>query len=425
MKKRMISDWQSQIREMILKSVSPSQKKLSRQMIDWREAAAHLGAVASQPNRFDRMPEQSEAGIIDVVDVFCGCGGTSAGFKILSGLQPFYRLAGAIDINLEAGNSYERNLGIRPLHSDLAKIVRSKSGIAEIRKKFGLTGKRPLVLVGCAPCQGFSAHRKKDKRVDPRNSLVVDFAVMAVSLRPDVVVMENVPELLTGKYRSLYDAAEEKLLAAGYSVQSHLVNMAEYGVPQKRIRAVVLAFKAPFRMPRGHLNQNGYVSVRSAIGDLPKLVPGTPCPSDSFHVTASHRPSTISVIRQVPKDGGSRPKGVGPRCLDKVNGFYDVYGRLRWNDPAITITAYARNPASGRYVHPEQNRGLSAREAAVLQGFPRWYEFTGSFDEWFSQIGNAVPPMYAVRLAAHILGELAEIKGNNSTRINVYKATHE
>jgi DNA (cytosine-5)-methyltransferase 1 len=108
----------------------------------------------------------------------------------------------------------------------------------------------------------------------------------------------------------------------------------------------------------------------------------------------------------IPKDGGSRPTGVGPKCLDRVRGFYDVYGRLAWDRPAITITHYARNPASGRYVHPEQDRGLTIREAALLQSFPKGFQFCGGFDSVFKQIGEAVPPRFAAAVASSCVIEL-------------------
>jgi DNA (cytosine-5)-methyltransferase 1 len=125
-----------------------------------------------------------------------------------------------------------------------------------------------------------------------------------------------------------------------------------------------------------------------------------------MHRSAAHRKTTIDVIKAIPKNGGSRPNGVGPKCLQDFKGFADVYGRLAWDRPAITITHYARNPASGRFVHPEQNRGLTMREAARLQSFPDGFEFTGGFDDIFRQIGEAVPPLLSLSVAASTLAAL-------------------
>jgi hypothetical protein len=115
-----------------------------------------------------------------------------------------------------------------------------------------------------------------------------------------------------------------------------------------------------------------------------------------MHETSRHRQSTLEILRRVPRDGGSRPAGVGPACLDRTKGVHggytDVYGRLAWSGPAPTITARCRTPSCGRFTHPEQDRGLTAREAALLQTFPSDWQFSGPFDDRYKQIGNAVPP---------------------------------
>ena len=146
--------------------------------------------------------------------------------------------------------------------------------------------------------------------------------------------------------------------------------------------------------------------MREAIAYLPAVAAGVASPDDPLHKSASHKQSTIDVIKQVPHDGGNRPAGVGPKCLDKIKGFSDVYGRLFWDKPSITITHYARNPASGRYIHPEQDRGLTAREAAILQSFPYGFEFCGKSDDIYRQIGEAVPPMLSSAIAASVITEL-------------------
>jgi len=388
---------------------------------DWRSVARALGRAAIEPHHFHKRPSPVEDALFDVVDVFSGCGGTSGGFAGISQLAPFYRLAGAIEIDADANLSYLKNFGVKPLQRNVALLAQDRNGLKNLPAILGLRPGRPLVLIGCAPCQGFSAHRKKDNRVDSRNSLVTDFAVLAASLKPEVIVIENVPELLSGKHRPLFDTAERLLKKNGYVVKAQVVNMAEFGLPQKRMRALALAFRGPFEMPVGFLPPDQFVTVKETIGTLPMIKAGEICSADPMHVTARHRESTIAVIKRVPKDGGSRPKGVGPKCLDKVKGFSDVYGRLRWDQPAITITGYARNPASGRYVHPEQNRGLSIRETALLQGFPKWYEFLGTFDNRYSQIGNAVPPLFATHIAAHILGELARAEPESGRAPNEAK----
>ena len=192
----------------------------------------------------------------------------------------------------------------------------------------------------------------------------------------------------------------------GYIVKQNIYNAAIFGVPQERFRSIVIGMKKEFLMPTGYYSPDQYRTVRDAIGHLPKVEAGEVCASDPMHKSAAHKKSTIDVIKQVPHDGGNRPIGVGPACLDKTKGFSDVYGRLSWDKPAITITHYARNPASGRYTHPEQDRGLTAREAALLQSFPTGFEFTGKSDDVYRQVGEAVPPLLAAGVAVNVLIEL-------------------
>lgn len=232
------------------------------------------------------------------------------------------------------------------------------------------------------------------------------FASIAAELNPAAIVMENVPEMLSSKYWKHYNEAETLLRKNGYVVKQSIYNAAAFGVPQERFRSLVIAMKKDFLLPDELLGPKEYFNVREAIGQFPEIQPGMTHPDDELHRCAGHNPTTISTIKAVPKNGGSRPAGVGPACLDKVKGFYDVYGRLFWNKPAITITHYSRNPASGRFTHPEQDRGLTAREAATLQSFPRGFQFRGSFDSIFRQIGEAVPPLFSTAVASKLLVEL-------------------
>jgi DNA (cytosine-5)-methyltransferase 1 len=367
-------------------------------------------AAALNLDRFWNAAKSAPSGPVDVIDMFCGCGGMSAGFRAVNGAVPAYRLAAAVDVEPVANRTYEANLGLAPAQVDVAALARRPKMLEAV-----LASRRPgapLVLIGCAPCQGFSSHRNKAGDKDPRNSLFVDFARIASSLRPDAVVMENVPELLTEQYWPLVAAAREVLESSGYYVHLMVHNVAEFGVPQERFRALMLAMRKPFAVPRGFLERGNFRTVREAIRALPPVSAGERDPSDEQHFSAGHKASTLATIRAVPKDGGSRPENVGPECLRRAAektgraAYEDVYGRLFWDRPAITITAYARNPASGRFVHPAQDRGLTIREAALLQAFPSTYSFEGSLDDRFRQIGNAVPAGFASYLAAHVLGEL-------------------
>ncbi len=352
-----------------------------------------------------------ENGPVGVVDLFSGCGGMSAGFLAVNAMVPAFRLLAAADLDPVANESYAANLGLVPACENVSELAAQRSRSPFLRRIKAERGREPLVLIGCAPCQGFSSHRNSTGEGDPRNGLFADFVKVALDLQPDVIVGENVPELLTDRYWPHVDNARSLLEQAGYHVNVSVHNMASFGVPQDRFRTLILASRTPLAAPAGFLG-DAPRTVRDAIGDLPPLSPGRAAPEDPLHVTAHHRPSTIETIRAVPHDGGNRPPWEGPPSLQRVArrqgkpAYEDVYGRLAWDRPAITITAYARNPASGRYSHPEQDRGLSIREAALLQGFPSRYQFEGGLDACFRQIGNAVPPRFSAALALHVLGGL-------------------
>jgi DNA (cytosine-5)-methyltransferase 1 len=355
---------------------------------------------------------ESSTAPIEIIDFFSGCGGMSAGFQALNALAPTYKLIGAVDTDADSCNSYRKNLGLEPVSTDVASLVRSRRALSDFLKAIDRDAKKPLVIIGCSPCQGFSSHRNQNGHADERNSLFLDLITLVERIKPDVVVAENVPELLTGPYWPFVEAARRRLERAGYFVSVSYHNLAGFGLSQERFRALVLGMRHPFDSMKPFLCREEFRTVRDAIGSLPRLDAGGHDPDDELHYTVNHKKSTLDTIRQVPPDGGSLPDGVGPGCLQRAlhrNGkkaYEDVYGRLYWDRPAITITSHARNPASGRFVHPEQHRGLSVREAALLQGFPSNYWFAGTLDSRFRQIGNAVPPRFSAYLAVHIAGQL-------------------
>jgi DNA (cytosine-5)-methyltransferase 1 len=379
-----------------------------------RDWARKVGIAASESiYNAGFAPNSISSGPIDVVDLFCGCGGLSAGFEFVGRMVESYRLAAAVDFDPWACSTYARNLPIQPILADLSEETRTKVKLNRLVESFRLRPSAPLILIGGPPCQGFSAHRKKNfERNDQRNQLVSAFARVVNFLEPDLVLFENVPEVLSERHWHYFRQMQTALRRQGYTVRAQIHNLGGFGVPQERFRAIIMASRRTFDMPVPYVEPKNFRTVRDAIGSLEPVDPGERC-SDPMHFCTRHRATTIRTIRQVPKDGGRRPAGVGPRCLDKVDGFRDVYGRMYWDRPANTITAYARNPASGRYVHPSQDRGLTIREAALLQGFPPDWVFEGPFDHKFLQIGNAVPPIFSAFVAAHVLGELLSRSGRH------------
>jgi len=344
---------------------------------------------------------------IQILDLFCGAGGTSLGFAAVNRVVPLFCFLAGCDINPVSAATYSKNFGTPTICEDILKIADTPSSIRAFLDRVGFDAAKPTILIGCAPCQGFSSHRKKhwDNEDDERNSLVIAFSRIVAEVNPDVFVMENVPEFLSNRYWRYFSKARKAFYASGYLVKQNIYNSAEFGVPQERFRSIIIGMKKEFLLPQGFYASEEYKTVRDAIEDLRPLESGNADPIDALHKAVAHKHSTIEVIKKVPHDGGNLPEGEGPECLKRVKGFYDVYGRLSWDKPAITITHYARNPASGRYTHPVQDRGLTAREAARLQSFPDGFQFKGKSDDIYRQIGEAVPPLLSCGVAVNVLIE--------------------
>lgn len=344
---------------------------------------------------------------IGVLDLFSGCGGTSAGFAAVDRPDAEIRILGGVDFDEHSCQTFERNLKSPAFREDVRRLAEDETRLRDLVTRIGADQFDRFVLIGCAPCQGFAAHRKAVLGGDTRRHLFLEFARIASTLRPDAILMENVPDLFSKRHWRHYVEGRRILDGAGYKIRSRIYNFAEFGLPQERFRAVMLAFKHDFPIPKPLFEPQNYRTVRDAIHGLAPLGAGQASIEDPMHVVSSHRESTVRLLAQVPKDGGNRPVGVGPACLDRARqkhgGYTDVYGRLAWDRPAVTITARCRTPSCGRFAHPEQDRGLSVREAALLQGFPKDFVFEGPFDDKFKQIGNAVPPLVARVFADHMI----------------------
>lgn len=324
--------------------------------------------------------------VFTAVDLYCGCGGVTEALK-----QSGFRVVAAVDNDPVCCLTYKANHPkVRLYKKDICKVKP-----VEIRNKY-LQEKDLDLLVVCAPCQPFSSLNKK-KEDDGRSLLILDAVRFARVLVPKVIFFENVPGLSSNKYHAILEELRFELKELDYVLSDPLmVDAADYGVPQRRKRCVLLATKniepPDLLPPTIHVNERR--SVKQAIGDLAILEPGSVDQKDPLH--AAHKLKEINVIRlaHIPVDGGSRdslPPDLQLKCHKKHKGHPDVYGRMSWDAVAPTLTTGCTDITKGRFVHPIQNRAITLREAARLQTFPDSYKFKGSPQQIARQIGNAVP----------------------------------
>ena len=327
------------------------------------------------------------------IDCFAGCGGMSQGLK-----QAGYNVIGAIEIDADAVGVYKLN---HPTTRTWPKDIRRVTAKAVLRR-LGLKKGQLDLLGGCPPCQGFSTLRTYNghrRTRDKQNDLIFEFQRLVLGLKPKRVMMENVPGLFNNSRLKKFQAALEE---AGYEVKANVLNVGEYGVPQRRRRLVVLASRVSavaFAKPMAKAR-----TVRNTIGSMP--VAGES--GDPLHDLPEKRSSRVAArIRQVPADGGSRsalPPRLKLECHKHSDGFKDVYGRMAWDEPAPTITTGCFNPSKGRFLHPEEDRAITMREAALLQSFPKSYKLPAALGKVkvAMLIGNALPPEFIRRHAARL-----------------------
>jgi DNA (cytosine-5)-methyltransferase 1 len=254
------------------------------------------------------------------------------------------------------------------------------------------------LLAGCAPCQTFSTYNQKADDSDKRWWLLKHFVRLAEELSPELVTMENVPRL---QEQNVFKDFVKNLKRINYHVQYQVVNCEEYGVPQHRNRLVLLASKfGPIEMISPEAFGRQRRTVREAIEELPPIKAGMNDSHDPLHFSSSL--STLNMKRiKASKPGGTWrdwPKRLVADCHKKSTGrtYPSVYGRMTWDDPAPTITTEFFGFGNGRFGHPEQDRAISLREGAILQSFPREYEFVEPGQQICMKsvgrlIGNAVP----------------------------------
>ncbi|AZB56147.1 DNA cytosine methyltransferase [Cereibacter sphaeroides] len=336
----------------------------------------------------------------EVVDLFCGIGGISNGFK-----RAGFKIMAGYDVDESCRYAFENNNDARFINRDVGLIAP-----AEIQSRY--SGSKPTVLVGCAPCQPFSTYKKG--KTDGRWELLKRFAEIAVAVDSDYVTMENVSGVLDYKSGELFNEFI-KILSAKYHCSFKVVDCSLYGVPQRRRRLVVIGAKQR-RIELDSGSKEPALTVRTAISDLPKLGAG-----EIDLVDPLHRASKLSPLNRK-RIQHSRPGGtwrdwpaelVAPcHTTEKGKGYGGVYGRMSWDEPAPTMTTQCYGFGNGRFGHPEQDRAISLREAALLQSFPKDYQFfePGKFPGFKTVgrwIGNAVPVALAYNVANVISMEIS------------------
>jgi DNA (cytosine-5)-methyltransferase 1 len=331
---------------------------------------------------------------IKIIDLFCGIGGLSHGF-----VREGFDVVAGFDIDETCRFPYEANNDAFFFREDIRAVTQQT-----INQLFGDADIR--VLVGCAPCQPFStyAFKSPDKEKEANNakwSLLGEFGRLIEQVKPEIVSMENVPGLAKFDKSHIFRDFLTTLEKNEYFVDYKEIYCPDYGIPQKRKRLVLLASRlSPIKiMDKTHAPQN-YKTVKDAISDLEPLESGGVCANDPIHRAAKLSDKNLIRIRQS-KQGGTWRDWSEELVLDchrKESGktYASVYGRMEWDKPAPTMTTFCTGIGNGRFGHPEQDRAISLREAAMIQTFPRQYKFlkdgkTLNMSQLSTHIGNAVP----------------------------------
>jgi len=352
-----------------------------------------------------------------VIDLFCGAGGMTLGFTKFT--NHVFTPVWANDFNAYAARTYNRNFGNHCVVGDIVEILERPETVIP----------KADVVIGGPPCQGFSL-LNKFRNGDPRKQLWRPFMEVVKRSGASVFVMENVPQLLEShEYVEIKHVAHEM----GFQIRKAKLCAADYGVPQIRWRAFIIGCsftnpaavfppkKTNFKPNNGYRkafseefdsyteNPHIWKTVRDAISDLPEPV-GTEVrdaiPPLDLHFGRTPTPTSIARYKAIPEEGMNRfdlqrfAPHLTPACwIRKTSGGTDLFGRLWWDRPSVTIRTEFFKPEKGRYLHPVQNRPITHREAARLQSFPDDFTFLGTKVEIAKQIGNAVPPLLAARIA--------------------------
>jgi DNA (cytosine-5)-methyltransferase 1 len=332
------------------------------------------------------------------LDLFSGAGGLTQGLKRAGFYTKF-----AFEIDEVASKTYALN------HKKTMVITKDIREVDLEEIKNLLQGVEIHLLAGCPPCQGFSSIRRRNKPrpvEDPRNDLIKEYVKFVEYFKPYTIMLENVPWL---EKSPLFIYAKTEMENLGYNIDYAVVNVKDYGVPQNRKRLIMVGSRlAPISIA---LPIKKRTTLRKAIGYLSP----PDFSNDMIHkIYPKHSKKVNDIISQIPHNGGSLEdldKDKQLRCHEDENiGFHDVYGRLRWDAFSSTITGGCLNPSKGRFLHPDQDRCITAREAALLQTFPKNYKFSDEASKTAIalMIGNALPPRFTYYQAKNIKEHLTE-----------------
>lgn len=339
-----------------------------------------------------------------VIDLFCGAGGLSHGFK----LEGFDVVAG-VDIDEKCRFPFERN-------NDAPFLLEDVAGIDATTLNARFSPGLPRILVGCAPCQPFSKYSQG--REDGRWQLLEHFSRLICEMRPDVVSMENVPRLQKFKGSVVFDAFVRALRNNDYFVDWKVAYCPDYGIPQSRSRLVLLASRyGPPGVPTSTHTSDHYPTVRHTISGLPPIVAGEADEKDPLHRCSALSPANKKRMLASRPGGSWRDwsEDLVTDCHRKPTGkgYSSVYGRMNWDEPAPTMTTQFFGFGNGRFGHPEQDRAISLREGALIQTFPPDYAFVPEGRKVEMKtigrlIGNAVPVDLGRAIARRIRSHLDE-----------------